>query len=179
MSFTFYEIDTAPAEVQAELEISKKAFGFVPGLHKALAASPQVLKIYKHLHTEFQNSSFNNTELTVVWQTINYYHQCSYCLPAHTGIAHMMKVDPAIIDALSKGEALEDPKLRALQSTTRAIVDQRGQLSESQLDSFYSAGYGNQQLLEILLGLAQKVLSNYTNHLAKTPVDDAFLEFTK
>ncbi|BFM09454.1 carboxymuconolactone decarboxylase family protein [Halioxenophilus aromaticivorans] len=177
MSFTFYEIETAPENVKPQLEASKKAFGFVPGLHKALAASPQVLEIYKHLHTEFQNSSFNNAELTVVWQTINYYHHCNYCLPAHTGIAHMMQVDEKLIDALSKGEPVADPKLRALQETTYAIVDQRGNLTDAQLDKFYSAGYGNQQLLEILLGLAQKVLSNYTNHLAKTPVDEAFKKF--
>lgn len=179
MSFTFYEIETAPADVKAELETSQKAFGFVPGLHKVLAAAPQVLTIYKHLHTEFQNSSFNNTELTVVWQTINYYHQCNYCLPAHTGIVHMMKVDEEIIEALSKGEPLADLKLRALQETTYAITHQRGNLTDAQLDTFYSAGYGNQQLLEILLGLAQKVISNYTNHLAKTPVDEPFKKFVK
>jgi len=35
-----------------------------------------------------------------------------------------------------------------------------------------------QQVLEIFLGLAQKVLSNYTNHIAQTPVDPAFTLFT-
>lgn len=179
MSFTLYEKNNAPEAAQAELEVSEKTFGFIPGLHKVLAAAPNILKIYKVMHAEFQNTSFDNTELTVVWQTINYYHQCNYCLPAHTGIAHMMKVEPAIIEALSKGEPLEDDKLRVLQETTRAIVDQRGNLTDAQMEQFAAAGYGNQQLLEILLGLAQKTISNYANHMAKTPVDEAFLEFAK
>ncbi|MEL6597721.1 MAG: carboxymuconolactone decarboxylase family protein, partial [Pseudomonadota bacterium] len=31
---------------------------------------------------------------------------------------------------------------------------------------------------EVILGVAQKVLSNYTNHIAQTPVDPAFTKFT-
>ena len=179
MSFTLYEIDTAPEEAKAELEKSQQAFGFIPNLHKVLAASPKALEAYKYLHNQFQQSSFSHTELTVVWQTINLYHQCHYCLPAHTGIAHMMKVEPAIIEALHNGETLQDSKLAALQTTTKAIVDQRGQLSEKQIEHFKNAGYGEQQLLEILLGLAQKTLSNFSNHLAKTPVDEPFQQFMK
>jgi len=29
----------------------------------------------------------------------------------------------------------------------------------------------------VILGLSQKVMSNYTNHLAETPVDEAFKGF--
>jgi alkylhydroperoxidase family enzyme len=52
-------------------------------------------------------------------------------------------------------------------------------LSQSQQEKFFAAGYTKQQLLEIVLGLAQKVMSNYTNHLADTPVDNAFKKFIK
>jgi hypothetical protein len=51
------------------------------------------------LHELFVNSSFNEEELTVVWQSINVEHACHYCVPAHTGIAAMMKVDEAITEA--------------------------------------------------------------------------------
>ena len=90
-----------------------------------------------------------------------------------------MKVDEAVIKALHAGETLQDPKLRALQETSRAIVDQRGQLTEDQVAAFKAAGYGDQQLLEIVLGLAQKVISNFTNHLADTPLDEAFKQFAE
>ena len=35
----------------------------------------------------------------------------------------------------------------------------------------------NAHLLEIILGVSQKVMSNYVNHLAQTPVDAAFNKF--
>jgi len=177
MAFTLYEIDTAPEPVKQELEKSQQAFGFVPNLHKALANAPEVLEAYKYLHDQFQKTSFDKTEFTVVWQTINHYHQCGYCLPGHTAIAHSMKIDPDIIDELYEGIPLADEKLRALQTTTRAMVDQRGHLTAAQLATF--KGYGNQQLLEILLGLAQKTISNFTNHLAETPIDEAFAAYAK
>ena len=179
MAFTLYDIETAPEAVAKELEASQKAFGFIPGLHKVLAAAPEVLTAYKQLHAAFQNTSFNSTELTVVWQTINYYHQCHYCLPAHTGIAHMMKVDESIISDLQHGKELQDDKLRSLQETTRALVDQRGNLTEEQVAAFKAAGYGEQQLLEVVLGLAQKTISNFANHLADTPVDEPFQKFVE
>lgn len=175
--FTIHDIESAPADSKPLLEDSLKAFGMLPNLHGVLADAPQTLDAYKKLHDMFQNTSFNNDELTVVWQTINVEHECHYCVPAHTGIAHMMKVDPAITEALRNKTALADEKLQVLHDTTLLIVRRRGHLTESEIEAFYAAGYGQQQLLEILLGLAQKVISNYTNHLAKTPVDDAFKQF--
>jgi hypothetical protein len=71
----------------------------IPGLHGVLAA-PGILDAYQQLHELFVNSSFNEEELTVVWQSINVEHACHYCVPAHTGIAAMMKVDEAITEAL-------------------------------------------------------------------------------
>lgn len=177
MTVQLIDISTATTSVQEELQLSEKAFGFVPNLHKALGVSEQALKSYKMLHELFQQTSFDNTEKTIVWQTINYYHQCHYCLPAHTGIAHMMGIDADIISALHTGQLLNDQKLRVLQETTRALVDQRGELAEEQENAFRAVGYGDQQLIEIVLGVAQKVMSNFTNHLSKTPVDDKFTPF--
>jgi len=178
MSLPLYEIENAPTEAIAEeLRKSEKAFGFVPNLHKALAASHQALVTYKSLHTAFQSTRFNNTELTVIWQTINTFHNCHYCVPAHTAIAHMLNVDGDVIKALQHSETLTDPKLAALQATTREITEARGHLSAETKKSFLEAGYSEAHLVEIVLGLSQKVLSNYINHLAQTPVDPQFAEF--
>jgi len=95
-TFTFHTIDTAPAESKPLLEDSVQAFGMIPNLHAVMAESPAVLKAYKELHAAFQSTSFDKDELTVVWQTINVEHECHYCIPAHTMIANMMSVDPAI-----------------------------------------------------------------------------------
>jgi alkylhydroperoxidase family enzyme len=172
-----HNIESAPEESKALLEKSQKAYGMIPGLHGVLAASPQILDAYQQLHELFVNSSFNDNELTVVWQTINVEHSCHYCVPAHTGIAKMMKVDDAIIEALRNETPLADSKLEALRTMTLSVVRNRGNVTQEELNAFYAAGYGEQQVLDIILGMSQKVISNYTNHIANTPVDAAFEKF--
>ncbi|WP_366524330.1 hypothetical protein [uncultured Roseobacter sp.] len=73
---------------------------------------------------------------------------------------------------------MNDAKLEALRTFTLVVVRNRGHVTQADLDAFYAAGYGEQQVLEVILGVAQKVLSNYTNHIAQTPVDPAFTQFT-
>lgn len=180
MSISLYDIENAPTEqIADELTKSRNAFGFVPNLHKALANSYEALTAYKSLHDAFQNTSFDATELTVVWQTINKFHNCHYCLPAHTAIGHMMGVDEELLNDLYEGKPLNNAKLAALQATTFKIVEQRGVLDATTKTTFFDAGYGEQQLVEIVLGVSQKVLSNYMNHIAETPVDEKFKPFVR
>jgi len=174
MSFTLYTPETAPQAAQDELKSSAESFGWVPNLHAVLAAAPPVLTAYKSLHGLFQQSSFDAEELTVVWQSINRENECHDCVPAHTTIAGMMEVDSALISSLIEGKALATEKLEVLKLTTQALLNQRGDLDDGQIARFKAVGYGNQQLLEIILGIAQKTISNYTNKLAHTPLDDQF-----
>lgn len=176
-TFKLHTIDSAPEGSQSMLANSQKAFGMIPGLHAVMAEAPGLLEGYQILHKLFSDSSFNAEELTVVWQSINVEHNCTYCVPAHTGIAHMMKVDPALTEALRNQEPMPTEKLQVLQDTTLTMVRKRGELSDEEIAAFYAAGYGQRQLLEIVLGLSQKIMSNYTNHIAKTPVDEGFKKF--
>ena len=177
MKFELYNRDNAPAGSRPLLENSVKDFGMIPNLHAVLAASPAALEAYQLLHNLFQQTSFDEEEITVVWQTINVEHECHYCVPAHTGIAHSMKVDSAIIDALRDRTELPSQKLQQLHLTTLALVRNRGRLSEQQQIAFFAAGYERHHLLEIILGISQKVISNYTNHQADTPIDKPFQQF--
>jgi alkylhydroperoxidase family enzyme len=172
-----HTIESAPEASKPLLENSQKAYGMIPGLHGVLAGAPNILKAYQSLHELFVDSSFNQEELTVVWQSINVEHACHYCVPAHTGIANMMKVDDQITQALRNQTPLTNPKLEVLRTTTLLIVRNRSHISEGELAAFYAAGYGEQQVLEITLGLSQKTISNYANHIANTPVDPGFKKF--
>lgn len=174
---TIHTVESAPEKSKISLEESQKAYGYIPNLHGVLAGAPGLLEAYKTIHGYFVESSFNNDELTVVWQTINVEHECHYCVPAHTAIANMMKVDTAITEALRNGTALPSTKLQVLHDLTLSIVRNRGNASEEALKAFYAAGYGERQLLEIVLGLSQKVISNYVNHLSETPIDKPFQKF--
>lgn len=176
-AFKIHDVDSAPAGSNALLANYKKQNGMVPNLFGVMAEAPGLLEGYVSLHKLFVDSSFNAEELTVVWQSINVEHNCTYCVPAHTAIAHMMKVDSALIEALRDQKPLPTDKLQVLQDTTLAMTRKRGELSEDEINRFYAAGYGQRQLLEIVLGLSQKVMSNYVNRLAGTPTDDVFKKF--
>jgi len=170
-------MENAPEKSKPLLNDMVSAYGFVPNLNGIMAAAPNLLKGYLTLHNLFQNSSFSADELTVVWQTINVEHECHYCVPAHAMIAQSMKVDKDLVSALRNRTAMPNSKLQALHDMTLKVVRQRGKISEDDVKHFYSVGYGAQQLLEIVLGLSQKVMSNYVNHLANTPLDKAIQPF--
>ncbi len=175
--FTLHTPETAPDAAQPLLQKSQQAFGMIPGLHAVMAEAPTLLDGYQVLHELFLNSSFNNDEKTVVWQAINVEHNCHYCVPAHTGIAKSMNISDTIINALRDETSLPTEKLDTLRNFTLQMVRQRGDVNQDQLELFYQAGYTQQNVLEIVLALSQKVMSNYTNHIAKTPIDDAFKDF--
>lgn len=176
--FKIHTIESAPEESKAILEAGKQQMGVVPNLYGVMAEAPSILKAYTQIHEQFTSTSFNAEELTVVWQTINVEHECHYCVPAHTAIAHSMNVDAALTEALRNGEAMPTEKLQALHDFTLSVVRNRGNVPEQELQAFFNAGYAQQQVLEIILGLSQKVISNYVNHFAKTPVDPMFESFS-
>lgn len=176
-NFTLHTVATAPENAKPLLNGSLKAFGMLPNLHAVMAESPALLEAYQVVHQLFSRSSFDKNELTVVWQTINKEHDCHYCLPAHSGVARMMGADESVDTAVRNGTALPTEKLEVLRETTLAMVRERGVLSAEQVAKFYGVGYENKHLLDIILGLSQKIMSNYTNHVAETPVDDAFKKF--
>lgn len=175
--FTLHTLESAPKDSKPLLENSQKGFGMIPNLHAVMAEAPGLLEGYQTLHRLVLESSFNNEEKTVVWQSVNVEHACHYCVPAHSGIARSMKVDEAIDNALRDQTPLDDAKLEALRTFTLSVVRNRGNVDESAVQTFFDAGYEKRQLLEVVLVVSQKVMSNYVNHIAETPIDEPFKKF--
>ena len=85
--------------------------------------------------------------MTVVWQAIHVEHACHYCVPAHTGVAKVMKVDDAISEALRNETPLPTSHLEALRTFTLQVVRQRGDVSDEQVQRFLDAGFTKRQVL--------------------------------
>ncbi|MDD2739523.1 MAG: carboxymuconolactone decarboxylase family protein [Methylomonas lenta] len=175
--FTLHTEDSAPEASKPLLAHSKKVFGMLPGLHAVMAEAPGLLEGYKTVHDLFLNSSFDKDEITVIWQTVNVEHACHYCVPAHTGIANSMGVSDDISNALRNETPLPNARLEALRTFTLSVVRNRGNVDDKAVQAFLDAGFSKRQILEVILGVSQKVMSNYTNHLARTPVDDVFAKY--
>lgn len=180
-TFNTYTIDTAPANSKPLLESTKAAFGFVPNLQAFMAESPELLAGYSALWDLFAKSTLTPHEQQVVYLTSNFENDCHYCMAGHSTLAKMIKMDAAVIDALRAGTALPDAKLEALHRFTTIVVRERGFAPEAEIDAFLAAGYTRRNVFEVILGVATKVMSNYTNHIVHTPYD-AFMkgnEWTK
>ncbi len=177
-TFTIHTADSAPAESKNPLKHVQQRYGQIPSLYGVLAEAPIAVEAYDTLGNLVMRSSFTPTERHVVWFTINAYHDCHYCMAAHTPLAKSETVPEDVIETARAVRPYEDPKLEALRVFTLKMVEDRGWASADDLDAFLAAGFTKQNVLEIVVVIAHKVLSNYTNHIVDTPVDDAFKQFT-
>ncbi len=158
----------------ALLEGAEKAFGFVPNLIGTMAESPAATKGYLTIRQIFDETSFSPTERQLVILAASRYNECHYCVAAHSVVAEMQKVPNDVIQAIRSDRPIGDPRLEALRTFTTAVVDKRGWVSEDDIEAFLEAGYAKEQILEVILGVSMKTLSNYVNHIAQTPLDTAF-----
>jgi alkylhydroperoxidase family enzyme len=166
-SFTYHTRETAP-------EGSKEWLpgGFVPNLHAIMAESPGLLAGYKTLWDLFGKTSLTPLEQQVVMMTANFENDCAYCVPWHSYLMAQAKMPQEVIDGLREGTPLPDAKLEALRVFARTLIEKRGHAGAAALEAFLAASYTRQQALEVVLGLAVKVMSNYTNAIADTKLDD-------
>ncbi|MCH7945230.1 MAG: carboxymuconolactone decarboxylase family protein [Armatimonadetes bacterium] len=177
---TGYQVhDTASARegVREILEGAQKQLGFVPNLYGVFAEAPAALTAYSQLGELFGSTSLSPIEQNVVLLSVSAANGCDYCMAAHTAIANMANVPQDVIEALRSGKPIADPKLQALRAFTQDMTLSRGRPNQESLEAFSSAGYTRRNALEVNLGITMKTLSNYTNHLAETPLDEQFKSF--
>jgi len=172
--FKVHTEETAPEGSKEILTGALKAYGFIPNLYGIMAEAPAALKAYSGLSNNFEQSSFNATEKQIILLATSYVNGCNYCMAVHSTIGQMFKVPQDVIDALRNNKPIADPKLEALRKFANAVVEKKGWVAQEEIEAFLSAGYSKSQLLEVIVGVTQKTLSNYINHIVKTPLDAAF-----
>ncbi|MEL6789489.1 MAG: carboxymuconolactone decarboxylase family protein [Pseudomonadota bacterium] len=175
--FTLHDKTTDNDERRATLATVEENYGFIPNLFAGLAEAPATVRGYMALSKEVGQSSFSPTERHVAWFAVNYFHNCHYCMPAHTAMAKMEKIDDAVIEAARSGGGYNNKHLQILHDFVTEMTAHRGNIDEKRIDQFLDAGFTRQHVLEIVLIIAHKTISNYANHLLQTPVDDRFAAF--
>lgn len=173
-TFNVHTKETAQANSAELLGNAEKAFGFIPNLLGVFAESPAALKGYLTIGKIFDESSFSPTERQLVILAASRFNECHYCIAAHSVVADLQGAPADVVDAIRNDRPIADDKLEALRIFTTAVVEKRGWVSDDDVAAFVEAGYNKAQILEVILGISFKTLSNYANHIADTPVDDAF-----
>ena len=170
----YHTPETAPDDAKPIFEAAEKAFGMVPNLFRKMAEAPALLEGYWQLNSIFTRSSFSPMEQQVVLIAASVANGCSYCVGVHSVMADMAEVPADVTNALRTGQTITDERLEALRHFTQMLVEMRGWVPDSEVQAFLDAGFSRAQVLEVVLGVGLKTLSNYTNHLVNTELDPAF-----
>lgn len=175
LDFTIYNSENAHEDARPLLNGAKEKYGFIPNLLGEFAEAPAVLEGYLTLDKIIRKTSFSPEEQQLVILAVSIENGCYYCSAIHSTILkNQLKTDEAIVNVVRNGDPVPDTKLNALVKYTQTAVKQRKHVSDEDIRVFLDAGYTKQNMLEINLIIALKTISNYTNHIAGTQLDDAF-----
>jgi uncharacterized peroxidase-related enzyme len=169
---TLHTLDTAPADSRSFVEKAIANNGFLPNLIGVLANAPVALETYLTVAAINGRASLTLAEREVVQITAARIHGCDFCVAGHTAIA-LKKAGQTVetVRALQQGAATGDARLDAVAAFARAVIATRGAVADDDYRSFLAAGYGEQQALEVVLGISLATLCNFSNSLAGTPVN--------
>lgn len=176
LSLPLVSIRDADPAVRPILDDTVATIGAVPNMYAAMANLPALLDTYVHGYHQFRTGSdFTAAEQEVVFLVVSRMNGCAYCVTAHSVIADRMSgLDIDVTDAIRDGEPIADQRLAALAEFTGAMFDTRGVPDPGAARAFLDAGFTERHILSIVLAIAVKTISNYTNHLFDTPVDPMF-----
>jgi AhpD family alkylhydroperoxidase len=175
--FPHHTAERAPLGAQTAFGLAESAFGMVPNLTRTMATSPALAEAYLRLASIFESSSLSPVERQVVLLTVSRYNGCTYCVGAHSWLADQVGVPDPVIRAIREDHAIDDPWLETLRRFTLNVVQRRGWADRDVLDEFIDIGFTPQQVLEVVLGVGLKTLSNYTNHIVDTELDAMFADW--
>lgn len=160
--------EVSPAN-QAWFDKLQKSLGKVPNLYATLAYSEHALGNY----LAFQNakSSVTGKAREVVNLVVSEVNRCEYCLAAHTVIGKMNGFTDAQVLEIRSGTASFDSKLDALARMVKDIAVERGHADPALVDAFLAAGWSKENLVDVIVIIGDKTVTNYLHGITGVPVD--------
>ncbi len=147
----------------------EKALGFVPNLYAYYGKSETALADYLALQN--RKSSLKAKEREVVNLITSQINGCRYCQSAHTALGKMNGFTDEQILELRKGNASFDSKLDALVKFTASVVENKGNATQESKDAFFAAGYSEVNMIDVVIVVGDKVISNYIHNLTGFAID--------
>ncbi|MDO4247963.1 MAG: carboxymuconolactone decarboxylase family protein [Neisseria sp.] len=170
---TVHSIESAPEQAKERMETVQKNNGFIPNLIGVLANSPQALAMYQEVGKLNGSNSLTAEEIEVVQITAAAHNGCDFCVAGHTKLGKLkLHMPDNVLNALrSRTRIEENEKYQALAQFTMQLIDQRGKVSDQELQAVKAAGYNDQNVLDIVMGVALATLCNYANNVAQNDIN--------
>ena len=169
---------SAPEGSRAFIDTVISNNGFLPNLIGVLANAPVALETYLTVSGINARASLSLADREVVQITAASVHGCDFCVAGHTAIA-LKKAGLAkdLVRALQERASTGDVRVDALVAFTRAVILSRGKVAKGELADFLAAGFNEQQVLEVILGVSLATLCNFANNLAGTDINPELRPF--
>ena len=163
-----------PAQAMGEMrrvfsELQAK-FALVPNLFRVLANAPAALEGLMSLNVALAGGALDEKTREQLALAIAESNLCAYCLSAHTGVAAKIGLNKSEIDQAIRASAA-DARTNAILKLARAIVVQRGELTDADLARARAAGLSDGEIVETVANVALNIFENYVSHVARVPLD--------
>ncbi|MGD1843410.1 MAG: carboxymuconolactone decarboxylase family protein [Thermonemataceae bacterium] len=154
---------------QAIFDNLEKNLGFVPNLYATFALNDTALGDY----LAFQNrkSSLTGKEREIINLVVSQVNECQYCLAAHTALAKNYKFTDEQILEIRRAQVSFNEKYNTLTKFVKETTVNRGRPSQNAVDQLFEAGYTQAQLIDIIIVIGDKIISNYIHNITQIPVD--------
>jgi len=148
----------------------KGKIGMVPNLMRTLGHSPAALGAYLGFSAALDHGVLAGQVREQIALAVAETNACDYCLAAHSLIGKGAGLSADAILAARRVEAA-DAKTDALLKFAAAVVEARGLVSDEAIAAVRAAGASDAEIIETVAHVALNILTNYTNHVARTVVD--------
>ncbi len=168
-TFTVPQREEVSEGNQAIFDKLSGMLGFVPNLYAFYAKNETALADYLALQN--RKSTLRAKEREVINLVVSQVNNCEYCLAAHTAIGKMNGFSIEETVEIRQGKADFDPKLNALAAFVKETAIDRGRPSTESVEAFFAAGYTEANLIDVVIVIGDKIVSNYIHSITQIPVD--------
>jgi uncharacterized peroxidase-related enzyme len=154
---------------QAIFDHMKSAFGMVPNLYASFALNETALADYLALQN--RKSTLTAKEREIINLVVSQINDCRYCVPAHTAVAKMHGFTDEQVMGIRRAQIDFDSKSDALAKFVKETTINRGRPSQNATDAFFEAGYNKANLIDVMIVIGDKTISNYLHNITQIPVD--------
>ncbi|MCR6486694.1 carboxymuconolactone decarboxylase family protein [Amycolatopsis sp. OK19-0408] len=172
-TYQLHTAETADEAAKGPLEALESAFGFVPAAAGLMANSPALLNTFFAAFGHFRGGgTFGPDERQVLLLSNAVANRSEWAVAFHTLEALQDGVEPAVVEAIRRGEVPANRRMAALSTFTRSLIEKRGHVEAREVAAFKAAGFTEAQVFEVITGVAISAMTNHTANLARPPLED-------
>lgn len=161
---------TATGEAKTLLDAVQAKLGMTPNFLRVLGNSPAALGAFLGLHQIAESGALDMQTRERIAVALAQQNTCAYCLSAHSAIGRKVGLSGDEIDANREGTS-HDAKAAAAVGFARALVEHTGDVTQAELDAVRAAGYGDAEIVEIIVHVGMNLLTNILGKASRVDID--------